>query len=70
MSSYNPDDEDDEYDQDYASWDDRRERLITSLSHRITDIEKCIEREEELRAEYPSLQDAWEKYQIVLRTVS
>ena len=71
MSNYKPDaDDENDYVQDYASWDDRREKLITSLSYRLADIEKRFEREEELREHSPALQDAWEKYQIILRTIS
>lgn len=59
----------DETEYDYTSWDNRREKLITAMSNKINDIEQNTIYEEELRNKYPSLQDAWEKYQIILKTV-
>lgn len=49
--------------------EDRRNERIKMLEDRIQEIKQAARDEEELREQYPALQDAWEKYQIVLKTV-
>ena len=63
-SSYNYD-----YDLGYKPRDDRRDRRIEMLEERIQEIKKEALDEAELRETSPALQDAWEQYQIILKTI-
>jgi len=58
-----------DYDYDYKPREDRRDRRIELLEERIKELIADANVEEVLRENSPALQDAWEKYQIVLRTV-
>ena len=63
---------DDDYEEDYSyrSREDRRNERIELLEQRIAADKAKAVHEAVLREMYPALQDAWEKYQIVLRTIS
>ena len=58
-----------EYNYDYEDSETRRNRRVRQLESVIKQFEDDITKEEELRDKSPALQDAWEAYQIVLRTV-
>ena len=58
-----------EYNFDYEDSDTRRNRKVKQLESVIQQFEDEAAKEEELRDKSPALQDAWEAYQIVLRTV-
>jgi len=63
-SSYNYD-----YDLGYKPREDRRDARIKMLEERIQEIKAEVEKEEDLRERHPALQDVWEQYQIILKTV-
>jgi len=65
----NPSSYDYDYDLGYKPREDRRDARIRMLEDRIQEIKKEAEDEEELREHSPSLQDAWEQYQIILKTI-
>lgn len=48
----------------------RDEKLIDVLQTQVRDFRAQVRREEDLREEHPALQDAWEKYQSILKLVS
>lgn len=48
---------------------DKRERIIRKLERKVKDFERRENHETYLRKKNPALQDAWEKYQSILRLV-
>ena len=58
-----------EYDLGYKPREDRRDSRIRMLEKRIGAIKEEAEAEAKLRKKHPSLQNAWEQYQIVLKTI-
>jgi len=48
---------------------DKRTDLLRSAKRKNKAYKQQEIKERKLREEYPALQDAWEKYQIILRTV-
>ena len=63
----------DDYDYDYdfnQLRETRRDKKIKQLERTLKHYNDKVATEEKLRKKCPALQDAWEAYQIVLRTVS
>ena len=58
-----------DYDLGYKPREDRRDARIKMLEDRIQEIKQVAEAEEKLREKHPALQNVWEQYQIILKTV-
>jgi hypothetical protein len=59
----------DEDECNYRTYEDKRSELIAILERQVNSMLAQMDREENLREKHPALQDAWEAYRIILRTV-
>lgn len=69
MSKQTGFDYDYDYDLGYKPREDRRDSRIKMLEERIQEINAERLTEEKLRDKHPALQDVWEQYQIILKTI-
>lgn len=48
---------------------DERDKLLSKARREALSYKQQAQKEEKLREQHPALQDAWEKYQTILRLV-